>query len=107
MKELSAELLDQIVERLVDALRPEKVYLFGSHAYGSPHRDSDLDLLVVVPDDAGNQLEVFSQGMTALRGMAVPVDLVVFHRRDMEKWAPIRCSLPHAAVSKGRLLYAA
>src|SRR5438093_600741 len=28
---------------------PEKIILFGSHAYGHPHADSDVDILVVMP----------------------------------------------------------
>src|SRR5581483_1416300 len=37
------------VRRIVERFRPEKVILFGSHAYGRPHPDSDVDLLVVMP----------------------------------------------------------
>jgi uncharacterized protein len=39
--------LQQIVRRLVESLDPEKIVLFGSYAYGTPHRDSDFDLLIV------------------------------------------------------------
>jgi predicted nucleotidyltransferase len=37
------------VDRVVEKFRPDKVILFGSHAYGRPHVDSDVDLLVVMP----------------------------------------------------------
>jgi predicted nucleotidyltransferase len=37
------------VDRVVGRFRPAKVILFGSHAYGRPHPDSDVDLLVVMP----------------------------------------------------------
>lgn len=36
-----------MVKRIVRALKPEKVILFGSYAYGSPASDSDVDLLVI------------------------------------------------------------
>ena len=39
--------LNKIVKKLVDAYRPEKIILFGSYAYGVPHEDSDLDLLII------------------------------------------------------------
>jgi predicted nucleotidyltransferase len=39
--------LQQVVRRLVDVLDPEKIVLFGSYAYGTPHRDSDFDLLII------------------------------------------------------------
>src|SRR5205809_6612410 len=32
-----------------ERFQPERIILFGSHAYGTPHADSDVDLLVVMP----------------------------------------------------------
>ena len=92
---------------LVEALRPEEIYLFGSHAAGRPHRHSDLDLLVVVPDDAGDRHTLAMRGDAALWGLLVPVDVVVFHRQEMQKWKGVRHSLPATAVRHGRLVYAA
>jgi predicted nucleotidyltransferase len=37
------------VERVVEEFHPDKVILFGSHAYGRPTHDSDVDILVVMP----------------------------------------------------------
>lgn len=39
--------IDRIVRQLVDAYGPERIILFGSYAYGQPHADSDLDLLII------------------------------------------------------------
>lgn len=107
MERLSTGTLRQIVNRLVGALHPQEIYLFGSHAGGKPHRDSDVDLLVVVPDDAGDCDELSLEGRRRLLELRVPVDLLVYHRRDMDKWSAVRMSLPGAVVRKGRLLYAA
>ena len=43
-------ILAEIVRRLVETYRPERVYLFGSHARGDAGPDSDYDLMVVVPN---------------------------------------------------------
>ena len=107
MKEISRGLLDEIVRRLVEALRPEEIYVFGSHAHGTPHRHSDLDFSVVVPDDAGDRHELTARGYLALYGVRVPIDLVVQYRADMDKWAPVRFSLPYEATHKGQQVYAA
>ena len=40
---------------IAEQFQPEKIILFGSHAYGTPHEDSDVDLLVVMP--ATNELD--------------------------------------------------
>ena len=48
---LSDELRDRISE-LLKPLRPEKVILFGSYAWGQPTEDSDIDLIVVLDSEA-------------------------------------------------------
>jgi len=106
MQEVSENLLAKIIEMVVGALHPEQVYLFGSHAYGRPHRHSDLDLLVVVADDAGDPDTLALAGRRALLSCPIPVDILVYHRSEMDKWVPVRCSLPHIVVEKGRELYA-
>ena len=44
--------LADIVRRLSALYHPERIYLFGSHARDEASRDSDYDLMVIVPDDA-------------------------------------------------------
>ena len=44
---VTEEALAAIVHRIVAVLHPEKIILFGSHAYGRPSDDSDVDLLVI------------------------------------------------------------
>ncbi len=107
MKDVPPSLLDEIVRRLVAALRPEEIYLFGSHAQGTAHRHSDLDLLVVVSDDAGDRHELAARGYLALYGVRVPIDLVVQYCADVEKWASVKSSLPYEATRKGKRIYAA
>ena len=107
MKEIPPGLLDEIVGRLVDTLHPLEIYLFGSHARGTPHKHSDLDILVVVPDGAGDRHKLATRGDAALWGILAPVDIVVFYRSDMDKWSPVRLSLPGTVVRKGKRLYVA
>jgi uncharacterized protein len=44
------------VQKIVERFHPERIVLFGSHAYGKPHEDSDVDLLVVMPSRPGVNL---------------------------------------------------
>ena len=60
--------LDEIVRRLVAAYRPERMYLFGSHARGDAGPDSDFDLLIIVPDDAEPRRRRSRLAYEALRG---------------------------------------
>src|SRR5262249_41367201 len=45
----------RFARQVAERFRPEKIVLFGSHAYGKPHADSDVDILVVMP--ARNELD--------------------------------------------------
>jgi predicted nucleotidyltransferase len=44
--------LNELVRRLVEAYKPQQIYLFGSKARGDEGPDSDYDLVLIVPDDA-------------------------------------------------------
>jgi len=46
------ESLPEVIRRITAALKPEKIYLFGSHAWGEVTQDSDIDLLVIVKESS-------------------------------------------------------
>ena len=106
MKQCSQELLGEITQRLIVALHPCRVYLFGSQARGDADGDSDVDLLVVVPDTATPPRELARLGRRSLWGMGVPVDIIVCTDSELAKWSQVRCNVIHTAVEKGRLLFA-
>ena len=76
--------LDKLTELIINTIPVEQIYLFGSYAYGTPHKDSDLDLYVVLKDglpmrdlDAGLQI-----ALTIARKKSMPVDIVAKKKRD-------------------------
>jgi len=105
---IADDLLQDMVRRLIETLKPQKIYLFGSHTYGAADPRSDLDLLVVVDDDETGEPDALAlAGRGQLLKFRVPVDLLVYPRPEMDKWAPVRCSLPNTVMCKGKLLHAA
>ena len=48
MQQLGTEMLEQITVRIVSAIHPERILLFGSHVWGHPTDDSDIDVLIIV-----------------------------------------------------------
>ena len=106
MRRIPPELLQEIVNRLVQGLNAERIYLFGSHAYGQPDADSDIDLFVVVPTSDLPRHRRNAQALGYLFGLACPIDVIVYTRAEMEKWANVKTSLPHKVLTRGRLLYA-
>jgi predicted nucleotidyltransferase len=71
----------EIITNRVLSVMPdtETIYLFGSHAYGIPREDSDIDIYVVIPDSVQrNPLEVSADiRMKLPRGFRFPLDLLV------------------------------
>lgn len=99
------ELLDQITERLVAALKPEQIILFGSYAYGEPTEDSDIDLLVVVADADEPRYRRARQAYKALRGISIPMDVIVMTREEVQRKVNVHSSLVSQAIREGKLLY--
>jgi predicted nucleotidyltransferase/HEPN domain-containing protein len=81
---------------------PDKIVLFGSYAYGTPHEDSDVDLLVIMP--CRNQLDQGLKIRCALEA-PFPMDLIVRTPKEMKWRLEEGDSFLTEIVSKGRLLY--
>ena len=76
--------LDKLTGLIVNAIPVEQIYLFGSYAYGTPRKDSDLDLYVVLKDnlpmrdlDAGLQIRLAID-----RKKSMPVDIIAKNKKD-------------------------
>ncbi|AUB81900.1 nucleotidyltransferase domain-containing protein [Candidatus Thiodictyon syntrophicum] len=96
--------LDEIAGRISAALAPEQIILFGSHAWRTPTADSDLDLLVILADSDESPHRRAVRAHRALRGLAVPCDIRVRTRAELERINPVRSSLLYRALTEGRRL---
>ena len=100
-------LVAEMVRRLVTELRPERIYLFGSRARGDAHPDSDYDLLLVVRERLGPGREMEQRANAALRGLDVPIDVVILTTEYFDWMLPATASLAATVEREGRVLYAA
>jgi predicted nucleotidyltransferase len=89
MEAIDQELLDETVRRIVGALQPEAIYLYGSHAYGQSHQDSDVDLFVVVSGSALPPHRRAVAAYRALRGLFLPAEVTVATREEFERQAQL------------------
>ncbi len=99
--------LREVVQRLVRAYLPERIYLFGSKARGQSGPDSDYDLMVLVPDDAPPDRRRSRLAYESLWGTGVAADVLVWTKGAFEKRLHLKASLPSTIADEGRLLYAA
>ncbi len=99
--------LAEIVRRLVEAYKPDRIYLFGSRARGDVTPDSDYDLLVVVPETAPPERRRSRLAYEALWGTGTAADVLVWTRQRFESRLHLQASLPATVVREGTLLHAA
>ncbi|HCG01548.1 MAG TPA: DNA polymerase III subunit beta [Chloroflexi bacterium] len=97
----------RILERLIDAYQPERIYLFGSKARGDAGPDSDFDLLVVVSDTAPADRQRSRLAYEVLRGTGIAADVLVSTRGAFDSRLHLAASLPATVMREGRLLHAA
>ena len=98
--------LPAVVERLVSAYAPERIYLSARPGRGETHPDSDIDLMIVVPDNANAVRRRSRLAYQVLRGTGVAVDVLVWTKRSFDERLHLKASLPATVIREGKLLYA-
>lgn len=105
MKKVSSEVLDLITRRLVEEFAPEQIYLFGSHAWGKPDADSDLDLLVIVEKSDQLPARRAARAYLCLQEILVPLDILVKTRSEVDAYRHVYASLTAQILEQGKVLY--
>ena len=105
MKVLDENLLRTVTQRLVAEFQPEQIWLFGSHAWGLPQEDSDLDLLIVVPRSDETPVRRSQRAHRCLRGLGMAKDVMVKTRDEFDRFRDVRSSLEAEILAHGRLIY--
>jgi uncharacterized protein len=106
MKHIDDATLQEIVRRLVAEFHPEAVIMFGSHAWGKPTEDSDLDLLVVVSESSEQPTARSTRGHLAVGEIMVPMDIVVKTREEVDRYRRLEGTLTRKILEEGKVLYA-
>ncbi len=105
MSRLDKRLLKEVTHRLVAEFRPEQVILFGSHAWGQPDRDSDVDLMVIVAESNLSEYERALRGHACLSDLDIAKDVIVKTRTEFDFFRDVRASLEHKVAERGKVLY--
>lgn len=103
-RSVAPDVLDEIVRRVVEAAHPERVILFGSAARGEMGRNSDVDLLVVVPGPADRK-RLIDEIYGKLHGCGEAVDAIVVTTQDVERYRDSHPLVIKPALREGRVLY--
>jgi predicted nucleotidyltransferase len=94
----------RFAREVVAQFHPQKIILFGSHAYGQPDADSDVDILVIMP--CRNQLDQAAKISLAI-DPPFSLDIIVRTPRNMRWRLDEGDSFLQEILSKGKVLYEA
>ena len=97
-------ILADIVRRVVEAAKPDKVVLFGSGARGTMGPDSDIDLLVIKKGKF-SYWHLLTKIERHLRGKGAPVDIVLVTADDVERYRDTHCLVICPALKEGIVIY--
>lgn len=99
-----ADWVGDAVDRLVDAIEPRAVVLFGSVARGDDGPHSDIDLVAIV-DDGRHQHELATAALRAVAGLPPEVDVVVVTQHSVESHRDVAGTIIRPALREGRVVY--
>lgn len=96
--------LPAVVDRIVRGFHPLRIILFGSHARGDAASDSDLDLLVVLPE-VGDKRAMMIALLKSLRGVGVPVDVIPTDPEEIARRGDTIGTVLRPALREGKVVY--
>ncbi|MDK9693186.1 MAG: nucleotidyltransferase domain-containing protein [Sulfurimonas sp.] len=105
---ISDNLKNTIVSQISAAVKPFEIFLFGSHAYGIPHKDSDIDLMVVIdsdviPQNYDEKSAIYLSVSRAIRTLRseVPIDLIVYTKPEFNRFKEIGSLFSQKILNEG------
>jgi predicted nucleotidyltransferase len=101
---ITEDLLAEIKNRIVEHFHPKQIILFGSHAYGNPNRDSDIDLLVIM-DTNLRHVARSAAILRACRPKYIAMDIVVRTPEEIENLLKRFDPFLKEILEHGRILY--
>jgi predicted nucleotidyltransferase len=93
-----------MTERIVRGFHPERIILFGSYARGDMREESDVDLLVVMPDGTDRRQAAVAIH-SALSGLGVAKDVVVTTPSEIAQRGNLIGTVLYPALHEGKVLY--
>jgi predicted nucleotidyltransferase len=97
--------IKKLCREIAEKFQPEKIILFGSHAYGTPREGSDIDLLVIMPYQGRHTQQAIKihQSLDTL----APLDLLVRTPEEVTKRIEMEDFFMREIVERGIVLYEA
>src|SRR5881394_2532634 len=100
--DIPLRVIRRFARQVAERFQPDKIILFGSYAYGTPHADSDVDILVVMP--CRNQIDQACR-IDDVLDPPFPLDLIVRTPKNLSRRLAEGDSFLREVTGKGKVLY--
>jgi predicted nucleotidyltransferase len=100
-----AEKINIIRDIILKNVAARYIYLFGSYAYGEPTDKSDIDIYIVIPDNAANISEIYGKIMVDLSIKKIYFVDLLLNRESVFHTRKNRNILEKTIYQKGKILY--
>ena len=97
-------ILDELVRRILQVVQPKRLILFGSAARGEMTSESDIDVLVVMPDGI-HRRRTAQTIYSSLTGLGVAKDIIVVTETDVKEHGENTSLVLYTALREGKELY--
>ena len=98
--------LEEVINRIVSTVKPDKIILFGSRAQGLEKPDSDIDLVIVVSGNI-HRRKTAQKIYKSLAGVGYPVDIIVLKPEDFDRYKNSVGVIVPLILKEGKEIYAA
>jgi predicted nucleotidyltransferase len=99
-------LVDKISTILVAGIDAKQVYLFGSYAYNTANKDSDIDIFVVADLKGKKKIEITQQARRLLLGnVSMPIDILVCDTDDFNSRKNNQTTFEYIISTEGQKIY--
>lgn len=103
--ESQKDVIGELVRHIVEAVHPLRIIIFGSAARGEVGPNSDIDVLVVMPEGV-HRRQTAQLLYNQISGLGVPFDILVATPKDLEKHKENIGLIYRAVLQEGREVYA-
>lgn len=104
-KEITPDIMQDIISRIKKICNPEKIILFGSYIGKNFTEESDIDILVILKD---SKLPRYKRSIPInfeLSNIIFPMDIIVYTEKEIDEWSDVPQAFITSIISKGKIIY--
>ena len=106
MKMQVSEQIEVLKSVLKKNFAVKQIFVFGSHAYGQPDKDSDIDLCVITDLNNKRKIDIIREIRRELIELiSNPLDILIYSEKEFKERAGLRSTLEHKILMNGIKVY--